>query len=98
MAFTETRLQMKRAFLTDEQREALALEPSGIEVEDPATQKVYVLADADIYRRAVEALARDEDRKAIQAGIDDMEAGRVVSFDDVDRRIRAKLGREQPSS
>ena len=89
---------MKRAFLTDEQREALALEPSGIEVEDPQTQKVYVLADADFYRRAKQALARQEDREAIQAGIEDMEAGRVVSFEEVDRRIRAKLTQQQPSS
>ena len=29
---------------------------------------------------------------AIQAGIDDMEAGRVVPFEDVDARIRAKRG------
>ena len=29
---------------------------------------------------------------AIQAGIDDMQAGRVVPFEDVDARIRAKLG------
>jgi predicted DNA-binding antitoxin AbrB/MazE fold protein len=29
---------------------------------------------------------------AIGAGIDDMEAGRVVAFADVDARIRAKLG------
>lgn len=29
---------------------------------------------------------------AIRAGIDDMEAGRVVAFEDVDARIRAKLG------
>ena len=29
---------------------------------------------------------------AIQAGIDDMQAGRVVAFEDVDARIRAKLG------
>jgi predicted DNA-binding antitoxin AbrB/MazE fold protein len=28
---------------------------------------------------------------AIRAGIDDMEAGRVVAFSDVDSRIRAKL-------
>jgi predicted DNA-binding antitoxin AbrB/MazE fold protein len=28
---------------------------------------------------------------AIQAGIDDMEAGRVVAFEEVDARIRAKL-------
>jgi predicted DNA-binding antitoxin AbrB/MazE fold protein len=32
-----------------------------------------------------------EDTAAIRAGIDDMEAGRVVAFEDVDARIRAKL-------
>jgi predicted DNA-binding antitoxin AbrB/MazE fold protein len=29
---------------------------------------------------------------AIRAGIDDMESGRVVAFEDVDARIRAQLG------
>ena len=29
---------------------------------------------------------------AIQAGINDMEAGRVLAFEDVDARLRAKLG------
>ena len=29
---------------------------------------------------------------AIQAGIDDMQAGRVVAFEDVDARLRTKLG------
>ena len=29
---------------------------------------------------------------AIQAGIDDMAAGRVLAFEDVDARLRAKLG------
>ena len=29
---------------------------------------------------------------AIQAGIDDMQAGRVVPFEDVDARLRTKLG------
>jgi predicted transcriptional regulator len=87
--------EMKRASLTDEQREALACEPDGIEVEDPDTHKIYVLADADLHRRAMRALTDQEDREAIQAGIEDMEAGRVVSFEDVDRRIRAKLEQQQ---
>jgi predicted transcriptional regulator len=34
----------------------------------------------------------DADLAAIQAGIDDMEAGRVVPFEQVDARLRAKLG------
>jgi predicted DNA-binding antitoxin AbrB/MazE fold protein len=33
-----------------------------------------------------------EHSAAIRAGIDDMEAGRVEAFDDVDARIRANLG------
>lgn len=32
------------------------------------------------------------DMAAIQAGLDDLDAGRVVDFDEVDARIRAKLG------
>jgi predicted transcriptional regulator len=89
---------MNRTSLTEEQREALALQPDGIEVEDPETRKVYVLADAELHRRALEALANQEDREAIQAGIADMEAGRVLPFEEVDRRIRAKLEGRKPSS
>lgn len=89
---------MNRTTLTDEQREALVLQPEGIEVEDPKTQKLYVLADVELHRRAIEALTRQDDREAIHAGIADMEAGRVVSFEEVDRRIRAKLEKRQPST
>jgi predicted DNA-binding antitoxin AbrB/MazE fold protein len=37
-------------------------------------------------------MAAGEHLTAIREGIDDMEAGRVVAFSDVDSRIRAKLG------
>ena len=37
-----------------------------------------------------------KDREAIQAGLCDMVAGRLVSFDELDQRIRAKLGCEEP--
>jgi len=40
-------------------------------------------------------LEQGEHLAAIQAGIDDMEAGRVVAFEGVDARIRAKLGLPQ---
>ena len=39
-----------------------------------------------------QALRQQEDLAAIQAGINDMEAGSVVAFEEVDARIRAKLG------
>jgi predicted transcriptional regulator len=89
---------MDRTSLTEQQREALALQPDGIEVEDPETNKVYVLADADLHREAMRALAERNDRDAIRTGIADMEAGRVVSFEEVDRGIRAKLEGRQPST
>lgn len=81
-----------KASLSDEQRRALDQQPDGIEIEDERTRKVYVLTDAELHRRAIEALRKQEDAQAIKAGIDDMEAGQVVSFDEVDRRIRDKLG------
>ncbi len=85
--------------LSDEQRRALDQEPEGvIVVEDTQTQKVYFLTDADLHQRAMEALQKQEDHTAIQAGIDDMEAGRVVPFEEVDKRIREKLGLPQRQS
>ena len=78
--------------LSDEQRQALDGQPEGIEVEDGRTQKVYFLTDAELHHRAMRALKRQEDRDAIQAGIEDMEVSRVAPFEEVDRRIREKLG------
>jgi predicted transcriptional regulator len=78
--------------LSDEQRQALDQQPEGIEVEDTQTQKVYFLTDAELHRRAMQALRRQEDHDAIQAGIDDMEAGRVMPLAEVDAQIRKELG------
>jgi predicted transcriptional regulator len=77
--------------LSDEQRQALDQQPEGIEVEDSQTQKVYFLTDAELHRRAMEALRRQEDHDAIQAGIDDMEAGRVMPYEEVSRRLHTHL-------
>lgn len=87
-----------KAPLSDEQRRALDGYPDGIEVEDSQTQRVYFLTDADLHRRAIDALQRQEDRDAIQQGINDMEAGRVIPFEEVDQRIRATLGLSPRSS
>jgi len=80
-----------KASLSDEQRQALNQQPEGIEVEDFQTQKVYFLTDAELHRRAMEALRRQEDHDAIQAGIDDMEAGRVMPYEEVSRRLHTHL-------
>jgi predicted transcriptional regulator len=59
-------------------------------VEDERTHRVYVVVDQDTHRRAMEALTEREDMAAIQAGIDDMEAGRHRPLADVDAEIRIK--------
>ena len=81
--------------LSDEQRSALDQRGGAIEVEDDRTRKIYVLIDADLHQRAMQALEEQETRRAIQAGIDDLEAGRVVPFEEVDARLRKRLGLPQ---
>ena len=81
-----------RTVISNEQRQALERQPEGVEVEDPQSQRVYVLTELETHRKAMQALRRQDDRAAIRAGIDDMEAGRVVPFEEVDRIIRTKLG------
>jgi predicted transcriptional regulator len=79
--------------LTDDQRRALQSHPEGpVRVEDEQTHKVYVIVDHEVHIRAMEALREQEDLGAIQAGINDMEAGRVVPFEKVDARMRERLG------
>ena len=80
-----------KASLSDEQRQALDQQPEGIEVEDSQTRKVYILTDAKVHHRAMQALKRQEDHDAIQAGIDDMEAGRIVPYEEVSRRLHTHL-------
>ncbi len=79
--------------LSEDQRQALRDHLGGpITVEDDQTRKRYVLVDRVLHDQAMLALRRQEDLAAIQAGIGDMEAGNVVTFEEVDARIRAKLG------
>lgn len=78
--------------LSEEQRQALLQHPEGIEIRDEATQKVYILSDADVHRRAMQALQQQEERDAIQAGIEDMEAGRTQPLEEADQQIRQELG------
>ena len=50
-------------------------------------------SEADVLRDALAALeSRDQELAAIQAGIDDMEAGRVRPFDQADAEIRDHFG------
>ena len=78
--------------LTQEQREAIRQSGCPVEVEDDETKKVYVLIDGDFHDRAAQALEEREARAAIRKGLDELEAGRVVPFAEVDARLRKKLG------
>lgn len=79
--------------LTEDQRRALRERPEGpVPVEDEQTHRMYVIVDKQVHQQAMQALREQEDIAAIQAGIDDMEAGRVVPLEEVDARIRQRLG------
>jgi hypothetical protein len=80
------------AKLTREQREAVRQEGGPVAVEDDETQARYFLIDEELHQRAMEALEERDARRAIRVGIDDLEAGRVVPFAEIDARLRQKLG------
>ena len=75
--------------LTNEQRDAIKRDPCPVPVEDEQTHEVYFLVD----KATLETLRQDADRQAIREGIADMEAGRVVTLEELDARIQARLRR-----
>ena len=77
--------------LTDELRSALS-DGTEVVVEDDQTGKKYVIVQMSLHNQAIQALREKEDRESIQRGLEDMEAGRVHATEEVDNRIRAKLG------
>lgn len=74
--------------LTAEQREALDHSVGPVRVEDDQRQRVYFLVDEETFAN----LQQREDHMAIQEGIADMEAARLVTLEELDARIRARLG------
>lgn len=84
--------------LTQEQRDAIRQNGGPVEVEDDETQKVYVIVDVDLHKRATQALQEHETRRAIRSGLDDLEAGRVIPFAEVDARLRKRLGLPERAS
>jgi predicted transcriptional regulator len=81
--------------LTEEQRAALRQHPDGIPCEDTVTQRIYFLVDAEVHRRAMEALQRqeDEDKAAIERGLADADAGRTMTLEESQARTDAALSR-----
>ncbi|HEY1599249.1 MAG TPA: hypothetical protein VGG64_06580 [Pirellulales bacterium] len=74
--------------ITPEQREALDHSDGPVSVKDEQTNRVYFLVDETTFH----TMQQQEDLAAIREGIADMEAGRLVTLDELDARIRARLG------
>ena len=73
--------------LTSEQRAALESSDGLVAVEDEVNKRLYFLVDESTLAN----LKLRDDEIAIREGIADMEAGRVVTLEELDRRIRARL-------
>ena len=74
--------------LTQEQRAALDQSDGPVLVEDDQRNRVYFLVDESTFNK----VQQQEDLAAIREGIADMEAGRIVTMEELDARIRARLG------
>lgn len=74
--------------LTAEQREALAQSAGPVRIEDEQRHRVYFLVDESTYLN----LQQRADLAAVREGIADMQAGRIVTIDELDARIRTRLG------
>lgn len=79
--------------LTIEQSDALHQHGDSLPLVDPRTEKVYILVDQSVHQQAMAALRRQrrDDMTAIQQGIDDMEAGQVMTLEESKARTTAAL-------
>ncbi len=78
--------------LTREQTEEAARHPDGVECQGDGTEKTFVILDAEVLRRLRNDLYSKEVHESIAAGIADMEAGRMMTAQEADDRVRAKCG------
>ena len=76
----------------DLQRAADAAAGQPLRAEHEPSHKVYFIYNEEMHERASIALQEENDLAAIQAGIDDMEAGRVTPVAEADALMRERLG------
>lgn len=74
--------------LTREQCEALDRSNGPLAIEDERTHRLYYVVDEPTFS----SLQQQEDYAAICEGIADLEASRVVTLEQLDERIRTRLG------
>jgi hypothetical protein len=78
--------------LPPEIRQAIALNPDVVRLEDEQTHAIYVVVDEDTHRRAMRALRAQEDNDAIAEGLRQMENGEGRPLHEVDIDMRKRLG------
>ena len=64
---------------------------NSLEVEDPDSNRTYVVVDAETYHQAIEALHRQQDRDAIAKGLSQMEAGEGIPIAEAREQTRQHL-------
>lgn len=78
--------------LTREQTEEAVRHPGGVECQGDGTEKTFIIMDADVLHRMRSALYKKDVHASIAAGIADMEAGRMMTAQEADDRVRAECG------
>ena len=73
-----------------EQTEEAARHSDGVECQGDGTEKIFIIMDADVLRLMRNALYNKEVHASIAAGIEDMEAGRMMTVQEAEERVRAQ--------
>lgn len=76
--------------LSRELTEQALQHPDGVQCQGDGVDKTFVIIDAEVMLQMQEAISRN-DHAAIQAGINDMEAGRMRPAEEAHRHGREEL-------
>lgn len=76
--------------LTPEQAEQLTQHPDGVECQADGSERTFVIVDAVIMRRMRAALYQKDVHASVSEGIADMEAGRIMTAADAEKRVHAE--------
>ena len=78
--------------LTPEQSKQVLEHPNGVECHAEGSEQTFVIMDADVVQRMRRAFYRNDTHESLTRAIDDMEAGRMMSVDDSENRLREEMG------
>ena len=81
--------------LTPEQSQALHDAGNELPILDPKTNKFYVVIEQSVHEQGKAALDRQRsDIEAIQEGLDDLNAGRVMELDEAHQGLKEKFAQQ----